>query len=116
MKMATSTMGYNSGMQQKTNDLRQSAQQAAGQVKETVKEGASEMLDGLRDMGDEVAQRARQGYETVRDSTADCMDQGRAKAREWEASIEHQIRAQPLTSLLVAVGVGFLVGAIWSRT
>jgi ElaB/YqjD/DUF883 family membrane-anchored ribosome-binding protein len=78
--------------------------------------GAGEMLENFREAGQSVKQRAQEGMESLRESAADYVEQGRAKAQDLGESLERQIRTQPLTSVLVAVGVGFLIGAIWSRT
>jgi len=73
-------------------------------------------MSGLRDMGADVGQKVQEGYEQVRETANQYIEQGREKAMELGETIEHQIRAQPVAAMLCAVGVGFLVGAIWSRS
>ena len=41
--------------------------------------------------------------------------QGREKVRQVEQSIEQYIREQPLKSMLIAAGVGLVLGRFWMR-
>jgi ElaB/YqjD/DUF883 family membrane-anchored ribosome-binding protein len=108
--------GISATAQQKAQETRQGIQETAGEFKENIKQGASQAMGNLRDMGEDVKQRAQEGFETFRDTAADYMEQGRARAQDFGVTLERQIRAQPVTSILVAAGVGFLIGALWSRT
>ena len=112
----TGGMSGAGGASQQTSGGQFGTQQGGGDFASSIKEGASEVLDSLKDVGGQVRERTQAGFESLRDNTTDYMDQGRMMAQDFGDSLERQIRAQPLTSVLVAVGVGFLVGAIWSRT
>jgi ElaB/YqjD/DUF883 family membrane-anchored ribosome-binding protein len=58
----------------------------------------------LRDLGEEAQDRMSEMGEVARE-----------QAREWEDGLAEMIREKPLRSVLIAAGVGLLVGAIWRR-
>ena len=42
-------------------------------------------------------------------------DQGLRKAQDVEKAVETYIRDKPVQSLLIAAGVGLVLGALWGR-
>ena len=80
-------------LQQKLNELKQDLQQ----VGQLLKSAAQEKLEGLRNA---ATQRVRQG---------------RAKTEQAGGSVEEYIRAKPVRSVLLAAGVGAVLGAILRR-
>ena len=86
-------------------------QGAAAQIKDKV----SEVASNVRDMGQQAYDAATEKYENVRDSAAEYYQAGREKAMEWESQIESYVREQPIKSLLMAAGVGMVLGMIWKR-
>jgi ElaB/YqjD/DUF883 family membrane-anchored ribosome-binding protein len=83
---------------------RDAAQQVAGQIRDTATQRASELRDAA---ADQVA--------GLRDAAGDYYEMGRGRAMDLEQTIEQRIREKPLQSMLVAAGVGLLVGALWIR-
>jgi ElaB/YqjD/DUF883 family membrane-anchored ribosome-binding protein len=67
-------------------------------------ERSGNMADKLRRAGGEM-------YDEVRDS----FEHGRETMRHWEEGLERFIQEKPLRSVLIAAGVGWLIGAIWRR-
>ena len=43
-------------------------------------------------------------------------DQGRQKAQEWQQDLEQYVQDQPVKALLIAAGVGMLLGILWKRS
>jgi ElaB/YqjD/DUF883 family membrane-anchored ribosome-binding protein len=41
--------------------------------------------------------------------------QGREYIRTWPAQLEQQVQEKPLQSLLMATGIGLLLGLLWRR-
>jgi ElaB/YqjD/DUF883 family membrane-anchored ribosome-binding protein len=68
------------------------------------KERASAMASKLRETGG-----------AIRDEAKESFDKGRETVRHWEESLEREIQERPLRSILIAVGVGWLIGAVWRR-
>jgi ElaB/YqjD/DUF883 family membrane-anchored ribosome-binding protein len=84
----------------------------ASQLKET----AGQVASNLRDVGSQVREAAAQQYQQVRDSAQEYYEQGREKAMEWQHQVEDYVREQPIKSILIAAGVGALLGILWKRS
>lgn len=58
---------------------------------------------------------ANEKVEQVREGAAGYVKEGREKARNIEHSIEQYIREEPIKSVLIAAGVGLVLGRFWMR-
>jgi len=114
--MAThSTIGQGSQTSGSTTHAGQGIRETAGEFAQNVQKTASETLERAREKGQEMTERAREGFESLRETTSEYLEQGREKAQDLGQTLERQIRSQPMMAILVAAGLGFLVGALWSR-
>jgi len=88
--------------------LREDVLRLAGQVSTLVSATSDQA------MGD-VKQRIRQMGDTV----SDLSERGKGIATDMiddvGASLEQNMRTRPLATIAVAVGLGFVVGALWRR-
>jgi ElaB/YqjD/DUF883 family membrane-anchored ribosome-binding protein len=75
----------------------------------------SEIAKDVQDMGHAARQMAAERVEQFRDSANEYLDQGKARAREFGETMQHQIQEQPMKSILIAGAVGFLLGVLWIR-
>jgi ElaB/YqjD/DUF883 family membrane-anchored ribosome-binding protein len=66
---------------------------------EDLKGKAKQTFDSAADRAQEMADEARQQFGEV--------------AGNVKTAVDHSIKEQPLTTLLLAAAVGFVVGAIW---
>ena len=82
---------------------------------DTLREKSSDVKQSLSDMGSAAKQIAQEQYEGVRDTVTSYYDQGRERAMEFEQSLEKRIRERPISAVLVATGLGFLLGMVWMR-
>jgi ElaB/YqjD/DUF883 family membrane-anchored ribosome-binding protein len=80
-----------------------------------LREKSSDIKHNLQEMGTAAKQAAQEQLSGVRDSMVGYYEQGREKAIEFEHSLENRIREKPLSSVLVATGLGFLIGMFWMR-
>ncbi len=80
-----------------------------------MREKTSDIKQSLSDMGSAAKQVAQEQYEGVRDTVSTYYDQGRERAMEFEQSLEKRIQERPISSVLVATGLGFLLGLVWMR-
>ena len=83
-----------------------------GGAAEQLRNKATEVSQNIREMGD----AAREKYDQLRSSATDYYEQGRARAQEWEQGLEEYVREKPMKSLLIAAGVGMLLGVLWRRS
>jgi ElaB/YqjD/DUF883 family membrane-anchored ribosome-binding protein len=81
-----------------------------------LKDKASEVASSVRDVTSQVRDAATEKYENLRDSATEYYQAGRDKAVEWQNQLEDYVREQPLKSVLIAAGVGVLLGIIWKRS
>jgi ElaB/YqjD/DUF883 family membrane-anchored ribosome-binding protein len=87
--------------------------QGAGQ---TMRDTASHVSKTVRDAGSQLRDAASEKIGQLRDHASDYYEQGRQRAQEWEQGLEEYIREKPIQSLLIAAGVGMLLGIIWKRS
>ena len=87
-------------------------QGGAGQLKDTAKQ----VQQNIRDMGGQVREAAQEQYENLRDQAQGYYEEGRQRAHEWEQSLEQYVQEKPIQSLLIAAGVGMLLGILWKRS
>ena len=82
---------------------------------ENIREKTGEIKSSLQEMGSNAKQMAQEQYEGMRDSMSAYYEQGRERAMELEHSLENRVREKPISSILVATGLGFLIGMLWMR-
>ena len=70
--------------------------------------GAAERVSEYREA---VADEA----EHLHDAATEACAAGRERVAEIEQSLEDRIRANPLQSVLIACGIGILIGCFWNR-
>lgn len=97
------------------NGLKEALQAGAGKIKYAVDEAAGDVWESLNGMRTEATDHVRTGLKDLRDRAAGYVEDGQSQAQGLEARIERKIRAQPVTSILIAAGIGCLLGAFWSR-
>jgi ElaB/YqjD/DUF883 family membrane-anchored ribosome-binding protein len=86
-----------------------------GSATEHIKEHAAGIGREVRNLGGELGGMAREKFQDFRDQAQDYYQRGRQKASELEGSFENYIQEQPIKSILIAAGVGLLVGMFWRR-
>jgi len=79
-------------------------------------EQAQQVSQNLRDLGGQVRDQAREKYNELSGQAQDYYDQGRRKAKEVEEGLESYIQEKPLQAVLIAAGVGVLLGLLWKRS
>jgi ElaB/YqjD/DUF883 family membrane-anchored ribosome-binding protein len=84
----------------------------AGQLKDK----ASEVASNLRDSATQLRDSAAEQFQNVRESATEYYEAGREKASQWEEQVETYVREQPLKALMIAAGVGIVLGVIWKRS
>ena len=81
-----------------------------------IKETAQQVQQNLREMGGQVKDVATQQYEHLRDQATEYYEQGRQRAQEMEQNLEQYVQEKPIQALLIAAGVGMLLGILWKRS
>jgi len=76
---------------------------------------ASEQREWMQETGREVSQKVQELTRQGQEVAAEYYQQGREHVLAWQQQLEHQVREKPLQSLLMAVGLGLLVGLLRRR-
>ena len=90
--------------------------QAAASATDQLKDKATQVAGTVRETADHLKDAAREQYEHIRDSASEYYDQGREKAQEWQHTVEQYVQDQPVKALLIAAGVGVLLGVLWKKS
>jgi ElaB/YqjD/DUF883 family membrane-anchored ribosome-binding protein len=89
---------------------------AGGEQAQGIADKATQVGQNLRELGSQARDVAGQKYEQLRDSAADYYQQGKDRAVEWEHSLESYVHEKPLQAVLIAAGIGVLLGILWKRS
>jgi ElaB/YqjD/DUF883 family membrane-anchored ribosome-binding protein len=81
-----------------------------------LKNKATEVGQNLRDLGSQVRDVARDKYDELREQAGNYYSQGRERAQEWEQSLESYVQEKPIQAVLMAAGIGVLLGLLWKRS
>ena len=76
---------------------------------------AKEVTEDLQEMGGTIRDAAQAKLEQVSERAAEYCEQGRDKLHGVACACEHFVRERPLRSVLMATGIGWLVGRFWKR-
>jgi len=90
--------------------------EAVSQTADQVRDKAAQVTDTVRDIGNKVRDAASDTYGQVRDQTVGYINHGKEAAEEWEKSLESYVQEKPLQSILLAAGIGLLLGLLWKRS
>jgi ElaB/YqjD/DUF883 family membrane-anchored ribosome-binding protein len=71
--------------------------------------------DDLRQLGRLTKDVAQEKLDDARRTAGDLYDQGRRRANDLEDQLVEYVREKPLKSMLIAAGVGVLLGVLWSK-
>jgi ElaB/YqjD/DUF883 family membrane-anchored ribosome-binding protein len=81
-----------------------------------LRQSAAQVGQNLRDFGSQVRDQASEKYDQLRDQAGDYYEQGRQRAMEMEQGLEQYVQEKPIQSLLIAAGVGLVLGILWKRS
>lgn len=80
-----------------------------------LREQVSAVTEDIQGMGVIARDAVQEGLEHMQENASEFYDQGRDTARKAARSLEQYIAGQPLMSILIAGGLGLLVGRFWRR-
>ena len=107
-------------MQNVGTQVKETVQAAGTQVKETMQEMGTYVKETAQNVGTQVKETVQdmgtQAKETMQAAGTQVYEQGRESLQDLNRTIEGQIRQRPLQALLVAGGIGVLLGLLWRRS
>jgi ElaB/YqjD/DUF883 family membrane-anchored ribosome-binding protein len=96
--------------------MRKESVETANSAADTIRDIGGQVRDAASDKYNEVRDAAAEKYNHVRDQASGYLEDGRRKAMEWEHSLESHVQEKPLQSVLIAAGIGLLLGLLWKRS
>lgn len=79
------------------------------------REKANHLGQNVQELGRITREIAQDTMGVLKENAGDYYHQGMEKAKTVEKNLEGKIRENPLQALLIAVGLGFLVGMLFRR-
>lgn len=80
-----------------------------------LKDEFSALKNELSDMGKTLSQLAKSASNEGRDRIRAAADQSREQARQTWGAFEKEVEDRPMTSLAIALGIGFILGKLLDR-
>ena len=93
-----------------------SGEAAATSATDQLKDSAQQVTQNLRSIGSQARDAANEKFNDLKQQANDYYDQGRERAQEWEKTLEDYVQEKPIQSLLIAAGVGLVLGVLWKRS
>ena len=92
-------------------DMREQIRERGAQVQEM----GTQVRDWAQEKGSQIKEGAQEAMQQVGTSASQLADLGRETMGQLEEGLEDRIRNKPLQSVLIAAGVGMLLGLLWKR-
>jgi ElaB/YqjD/DUF883 family membrane-anchored ribosome-binding protein len=71
--------------------------------------------EDLKELGSRASEMAQEKLEQVKAGAAELAEEGRERVQEMERSVERYIAEHPVKAMLIAAGVGLVVGRVLLR-
>jgi ElaB/YqjD/DUF883 family membrane-anchored ribosome-binding protein len=79
------------------------------------REKTSDVTSRLQEAGSQAAQMAQDSLSQLRDSASEYYEQGRQRLQTMGKRVQGQIVEAPMKSVLIAAGLGFVIGFLVMR-
>jgi ElaB/YqjD/DUF883 family membrane-anchored ribosome-binding protein len=84
-------------------------------LRDQAQEAGRDVAHKVHQVGEDIADKAQHLGEQGKAIASEYYQQGRKQAADWERQLEQQIREKPIQSLLIAGGIGLLLGILCRR-
>lgn len=79
------------------------------------REKAADIGHNVQELGKITKTMAGDAFGALGENASEYYEEGMKHAKNLEVSLEEKIKKNPLQSLLIAAGIGLVVGALWRR-
>jgi len=111
----TSPQSASDQIRDKAKDIKQNLQDMGSVARDAVSEQATQLRDAASERAADLRTAATERAEQWRDTAGEYYEKGRERAMSLEQTLEDKVREKPLQALLMAAGLGVLVGMCWTR-
>ncbi len=108
-------MPNSSNIKRRTRRSAREVRHAARSVRSSANNQAHTVLRAVNKVRSEVTGALKDGIDDLREVAAGYVEHGRDTARSVGETFEEGVQQRPLTSVLAAIGLGFLVGCFFTR-
>lgn len=84
-----------------------------GRATEDLSNKASDLASKAGEQLDRVAQDVESAARSFAEQGRQASDQVQVVAHNFKTAVDKSVREQPLTTLVLAAGIGFVIGALW---
>ncbi len=98
---------------ERTDDPGAEAIEAAEEIRQAASAKAREIRDAAAKQGERFREMAQEQGAQLRDAAAEQIEDSRERVDQWKREGERYVRAHPAKSVLIALGLGFLIGRIF---
>lgn len=74
---------------------------------------ADELADKAANFAERTGEEIQRVAQNVADQGREATEQFQEVAHNFKSAVDKSVKDQPLTTLAVAAGVGFVIGALW---
>ena len=89
--------------------------EVGAQVRDKAQEVGAQVRDKAQEVGAQVRDKAQEMVRQGEETASDYYQQGRQQMEALENTLEDGIRAKPLQSVLIAAGMGMLLGLLLKK-
>lgn len=75
----------------------------------------AEAVHHLQEVGEQLRMTAESVLQTLQAHTSQSSEQNRQQSTTWEGDVERLVQEKPIQSMLVATGLGLLIGLLFKR-
>ena len=80
-----------------------------------LREKVSETREDIAEIGHLAKETVQDKFHELKDRATEKYGEGKDKVQELEATVARKVRESPMKSVLIAAGVGLVLGYIWRR-
>jgi ElaB/YqjD/DUF883 family membrane-anchored ribosome-binding protein len=102
-------------LSKKADEVRQSVQELGAAALDAAQKAATQFRDRATQRAAEYRDVAAGQAEEACETAGEYYSAGREQVLDFEQTLEQRIREKPLQSVLIAAGVGILIGVLWTR-
>lgn len=81
-----------------------------------LREKLAETRDNIVDMAHIAGDSVRDKLHAIKDKAAETYGDGKQKLHELEENLSRRVQESPMKSVLIAAGVGLVLGFLWRRS
>lgn len=83
---------------------------------EMLRDKVAETRDNLADMAHLAKETVQDKFHDLKDKASEKYGEGKQKVQEFEETVARRVREAPMKSVLIAAGVGLVLGFLWRRS